>query len=760
MTRTETGAPRRVADLTLTPEFQRHYRLDRALGSGASGMVYRAARLATGQIVAIKFLITLDEPEVLARFVVEGRVTAGIRHANVVSVLEVGEIEEHPYLVMEYLEGGTLRQRLKVVGQLEIAEANRIMQGCLAGLAACHERGVVHRDLKPENILFTASHEAKIADLGIAKAYGESQSLTRTGTLLGTPRYMSPEALRGEAAGVAADIYAMGLILYEMLSGRHPFPASNLQALIHMHLTADPEPVQRHALAVSDGLAHIVHRALAKRGDDRPVSAEAFAVALRKATSVRAAPPAPAPVRNVAPGPGRRFLPVGTIGGLLVVVLLVWLGLSRREPSRRPAARSPVPSSALSPDSPGAGSGAALPRERRSAPFVEALLRRAENGDTGAQYRLGSIHESGEGVVRNYLEAVRWLRQAADRGHAEAQCHLGWMYETGRGVAKDVTEAHRWYRKAAEGGEVTALCNLGVMYRDGLGVARDDAEAVRWFRKAAERGQARAQCDLGWMCETGRGIEKDVTEAHRWYRKAAEGGNATAFRNLAVMYRDGLGVARDDAEAVRWFRKAAERDDLNGQYNLGWMHAEGRGGERDYGEALRWLRKAADRGHPQAQCYLGWLHAEGRGVAKDESSAFGWYRKAAQQGDATAMYNLGVFYRDGQAVAKDQAVAAEWFRKAAQLGDTDAQSCMGYCLSNGIGVTKNLAEALVWYTRAAERGHAQAQCCVGWFHDNGLTVPVDRARAASWYRRAAAQGHEGARKILASDRFKLAPLAR
>ncbi|MBI4862743.1 MAG: protein kinase [Candidatus Riflebacteria bacterium] len=284
LTRTEAGEPGVEASVALPPEFLSRYGAERVLGCGAMGMVYQATRRSDGRRVAIKFLARPEGPGIVARFLAEGKVTGEIRHPNVVALFETGQIEGHLFLVLEFLDGGTLRARMREAGALGLAEANRAMLDCLAGLRACHERGVVHRDLKPENILFTGARQAKIADLGIAKAYGEDQRLTRTGDLIGTPRYMSPEQVRGEAATVASDIYAMGLVFYEMLAGRHPFSGNQLSELFEMQLTAQPEPLQRFASEVPDRVARLVEQALSKRAADRPDSAEAFAAALRKAT--------------------------------------------------------------------------------------------------------------------------------------------------------------------------------------------------------------------------------------------------------------------------------------------------------------------------------------------------------------------------------------------------------------------------------------------------------------------------------------------
>ncbi len=192
-----------------------------------------------------------------------------------------------------------------------------------------------------------------------------------------------------------------------------------------------------------------------------------------------------------------------------------------------------------------------------------------------AQYNLGVMYASGEGVPQDDAEAVRWYRMAAEQGHAEAQNNLGVMYDNGRGVTQDDAEAVRWYRIAAEQGEPRAQFNLAGMYDNGRGVTQDDAEAVRWYRIAAEQGEPRAQFNLAGMYDNGRGVTQDDAEAVRWYRIAAEQGEPRAQFNLAGMYDNGRGVTQDDAEAVRWYRIAAEQGEARAQYYLGWMYVGG-----------------------------------------------------------------------------------------------------------------------------------------------------------------------------------------
>jgi hypothetical protein len=165
----------------------------------------------------------------------------------------------------------------------------------------------------------------------------------------------------------------------------------------------------------------------------------------------------------------------------------------------------------------------------------------AEHGDARAETRLGSMYDLGQGVPRDYSEAMCWYRKAADQGDAHAQYDIGYLYERGRGVPQDYTEALRWYHKAADQGEAWAQASIGDMYYNNRGVQQDRAVAASWYRKAADRGLAKAQYDLGYMYYHGQGVPQDLAEADRWYHKAADQGYQNAQRALGLR-RSGLSI--------------------------------------------------------------------------------------------------------------------------------------------------------------------------------------------------------------------------
>jgi TPR repeat protein len=196
---------------------------------------------------------------------------------------------------------------------------------------------------------------------------------------------------------------------------------------------------------------------------------------------------------------------------------------------------------------------------------VEALRRKAQEGDADAQFKLGVMYYEGEGVPKDAAEAVKWFRSAAEQGFPFVQFNLGVMYFKGEGVPKDDAEAVKWFRRAAEQGFAMAQFNLGVSYYKGEGVPKDDAEAVKWFRRAAEQRHDAAQLQLGGMYAKGEGVPKDAAEAVKWFRLAAEQGNDAGQLQLSARFYLGEGVPRNYVFAYSWASLAAASGNATGK---------------------------------------------------------------------------------------------------------------------------------------------------------------------------------------------------
>jgi serine/threonine-protein kinase len=304
------------------------YELLSELGRGTSGVVYKAHDPKLDRLVALKILrpelVSLEESGVSLkqRFHQEAVAAGRLTHPAIVAVHDVGEAEGRPFMVMEYSEGGTLADLLLGGRPLPLADAVAIVVQVCAALDYAHRHGVVHRDIKPRNIL-VGPGVTKVTDFGTARILGASH--TQTGTMLGTPAYMSPEMVRGQAADPRSDLFSLGVVLYETLTGVNPFNAADLAAVLYRIVNTDAPSVRRHNAELPVALDRVLRRVLAKDPEARYATATDLATALRDAASSEQRTRPLRVLREAARDAQRALLsrPVRVAAGVMCLLALV-----------------------------------------------------------------------------------------------------------------------------------------------------------------------------------------------------------------------------------------------------------------------------------------------------------------------------------------------------------------------------------------------------------------------------------------------------
>ena len=274
--RASPGNPHGFVDST--PKTIHRYEVVRRLGGGGMGVVYLARDPVIGRDVAIKLLRFGDDEDARARFQREVRIAGNLSHPNIVRIYDAGDYAGQPFIAMEYVEGQTLDSIIKAGEALELQHKLDLMIDLAEAMAAAHTNGIVHRDIKPSNLIVDARRRLKVLDFGIARA---SDSLHTSYSVIGTPNYMAPEQIRGEPVDARCDVFAAGVVMYELVSYRRPFIADNVQALQYRILFEAPPPLSGHAPGIPTSLERLVHQALEKQADRRPQSAKDLLDSLR-----------------------------------------------------------------------------------------------------------------------------------------------------------------------------------------------------------------------------------------------------------------------------------------------------------------------------------------------------------------------------------------------------------------------------------------------------------------------------------------------
>jgi len=488
------------------------YDLESVLGRGGMGVVYRARHLKLSRPVALKMILggSFASASDLSRFTHEAEAVAGLRHPHVVQVYDVGDLDGLPYFTMEYVEGGSLAQKLAGAPQ-PAADAAELVATIAGAVQTAHDAGIVHRDLKPGNVLLAADGTPKVTDFGLARHFGRDETLTLTGTRVGTPSYMSPEqaACKSSAVGPASDVYSLGAILYELLTGRPPFRAESSAATVLQVMHQEPASPSRLNGKVPRDLETVCLKCLQKDPRRRYASAAALADDLRRFLEGR-------------PIQARR---------------LGWAGRAARWARREPAAAALV-ATALALVGLSVGGGFWVQRQRATARAAEAL----QEGRTREAAEAALSHAKELQQLGHWPEARAALEVAPTLVGASAPDGLAERLRRARADANMVVRLEGVRLRLSEGapvqGRVSAVADQ--LYNEAFhayGInptTSDAAEAARQVRASGIR-------------------ETLLAFLHDWLYWAPEA------------HRDKLRAVLDAADDDPWrraFRDARTRNDL------------------------------------------------------------------------------------------------------------------------------------------------------------------------------------------------------
>lgn len=329
----------------------------------------------------------------------------------------------------------------------------------------------------------------------------------------------------------------------------------------------------------------------------------------------------------------------------------------------------------------------------------------ATDGNASAQYTLGWLYESGQGVKKDLQQATYWYTKAAKKGDIAAQYVLATMYQKGKGMPIDLQQAVYWFTQAANQGDAIAQFQLGLFFQNGLGVTPNSQKSIDWFTKAAEQGHLNAQINLGKIYQSGNGIKQDYLQAIFWYEKAATQGNALAQFYLGFVHEHGHGVKQNHQKAKEFYQKSANNHYAPAAYKVAEYFELGKDIEINLKKAIFWYQQAANKGNSAAQFKLGSMHQNGIGTRQSIHSAIEWYSRAALQNHAQAFYQLGIIYDQGVVDNNDKEI---------------------------IKIDKR--KALINYQRASDLDYNSAFAPLGFLYENGLGVKADTERARSLYK--------------------------
>jgi Protein kinase domain/Sel1 repeat len=535
------------------------YLITGELGRGGMGVVYDAIDPKIDRAVAVKVihLESLGDSQradfLRDRLFREARSAGRLSHPGIVTIFDADQEGQLAFLAME----------------LSRAQIFETLRQTAAALDYAHSKKVVHCDVKPENLMIGAGWTVKLTDFGIAKVTS-TEYHTRSGFLMGTPSYMSPEQIEGRTLDGRSDQFSLAALAFRLLAGTTPFQGDSLAAVGYA-IVSGPRP-SAAALnpRLSAGVDQALARGLAKSPQERFPTCSEFVNALDAAVAVESPAqnrPTAAPARTKS-----RAMIVSLLAAGLMLLALVWIGYRSLARAHASPAVAAVPKNPPQPNPPLAGPDvelfAAEPSSLKSGSDATLRWRVTGAGRVTIDPAIGAVEASGSTTINPRATTLYRLTALGPGGQivtATVEVRVDDGSKTGTLFAQAVSErragrpetAFKLFRQAADLGDGRSMLELGNMFMEGEGVSQSYDEAARWYRKAADRGNANAMLLMAGLYYMGQGVPMDLTAAAQWFTWASDAGDASAKYDLGQMYEGGLGVAKDSGKALQLYREAA-----------------------------------------------------------------------------------------------------------------------------------------------------------------------------------------------------------
>ncbi len=621
------------------------YKIVKEIGRGGMGVVYEATQLGLDRKVALKMLLAdlsnLNQEDIgWKRFEIEAKAASSLNHPNIIKIYEYAVSEFGlPYIVMDYVDGVSLEDVLDREKQLNIKRTLSLFISISNALSHAHKRNIIHRDLKPSNIMLISDdgdgekidEMPLILDFGIAKIFTQSGkaalNLTKTGEVFGSPLYMSPEQCMGQPLDPRSDIYSLGCILYQALSGTTPIGGNNFLNVLFNHMNSRPMPLDSVSLKIPGHLEEIIYRCLSKAPADRFETMAQLKSALSQSLSLHNELEA---VNKMVPGEPTQDQPKKT-----------------------------------------------AKKDKQS--DIENLDKTIDVTSQNKQKSESKSKSESDSKSKKSAYIER-LEKAAKSGDNEAQYDLAWAYELGEETDVDLHMAFHWFKEAAENGHLQALHKTGYMLEKGIGTAMNEKRAFQWYKKAADAGVIHGERDLGYCYQYGVGVDADLDMAFYWTQKAAQNDDTTALCALGGMYRNGLvGDGKPDQQkAFDCYLRAAVQNEPYSQHQLALMQLY-EDDFRDDERGMMWLEQAAESGVPAAQYDLAMFYKRGDIVKIDKEKYLNWMIAAADQNFNEAILELANYYFMRRREGKNFSKALKWLKLASSFGNEQALTRYKQC---------------------------------------------------------------------------------